>query len=119
MSKPSYRYEQSYQFLKKGVKHTVREQVIDGEKGLTVMFLKKIGDEFYKMYAKETKKDEFTITEKVGDKETEKVVSEKELLKMLKGEKLDGIIDFITKERGSYKSKKLSLKKNYNKAAEL
>jgi hypothetical protein len=46
MSKPAYRYEQSYQFLKKGIKHTIREQVVDGEKGLSIMFLKK------KRYAK-------------------------------------------------------------------
>jgi hypothetical protein len=119
MSKPTYRYEQSYQFLKKGVKHTVREQVVDGEKGLSIMFLKKVGDEFYKLYAKETEKDKFSIKEKVGDKETEKEISEKDLLKMLKSEKLDGIINFVTKERGSYKNKKISLKKNYDKAAEL
>ncbi len=119
MSKPTYRYEQSYQFLKKGVKHTVREQVVDGEKGLSIMFLKKVGDEFYKLYVKETDKDKFLIKEKVGDKETEKVASEKDLLKMLKSEKLDDIVNFVTKERGSYKNKKISLKKNYDKAVEL
>lgn len=119
MSKPTYRYEQSYQFLKKGIKHTVREQVVDGEKGLSVMFLKKVGDEFYKLYAKETEKDKFMIKEKVGEKETEKEGNEKDLLKILKSEKLDGIINFISKERGSYKNKKVSLKKNYDKAAEL
>lgn len=119
MSKPTYRYEQSYQFLKKGVKHTVREQVVDGEKGLSIMFLKKVGDEFYKLYAKETQKDKFLIKEKVGEKETEKEISEKDLLKMLKSEKLDDIINFVTKDRGSYKNKKISLKKNLDKAAEL
>ena len=118
MSKPTYRYEQSYQFLKKGVKHTVREQVVDGEKGLSIMFLKKVGEEFYKFYAKETGKDTFSIKEKVGDKESEKVMSEKDLLKMLKSEKLEGIINFVTKERGTYKNKRVSLKKNYDKAAE-
>jgi hypothetical protein len=37
---------------------------------------------------------------------------------MLKSEKLDAIINFVTKERGSYKNKKISLKNNYDKAAE-
>lgn len=118
MSKPTYRYEQSYQFNKKGVKHTIREQVIDGEKGLSIMFLKKVGEEFYKLYVKESEKDKFEVKEKIGDKETEKQVNEKDLLKMLKSEKLDSIIEFVTKERGSYKNKKISLKKNYEKAAE-
>jgi hypothetical protein len=119
MSKPTYRYEQSYQFNKKGVKHTIREQVIDGEKGLSIMFLKKVGEEFYKLYVKETEKDKFDVKEKVGEKETEKQVNEKDLLKMLKSEKLDSIIEFVTKDRGSYKNKKISLKKNYEKAAEV
>ena len=118
MSKPTYRYEQSYQFLKKGVKHTIREQVIDGEKGISIMFLKKVGDEFYKLYVKEEGKDKYLIKEKVGENETEKQITEKELLKMLKSEKLDVIINFVTKERGSYKNKKISLKNNYDKAAE-
>jgi hypothetical protein len=119
MSKPTYRYEQSYQFNKKGVKHTIREQVIDGEKGLSIMFLKKVGEEFYKLYVKETDKDNFEVKEKIGDKETEKQVNEKDLLKMLKSEKLDAIINFVTTDRKSYKNKKVSLKKNYDKAAEV
>lgn len=119
MSKPTYRYEQSYQYLKKGVKHTIREQVVDGEKGLSIMFLKKVGEDFYKLYVKEDSKDKFTVKEKVGDKETEKSVNEKDLLKMLKDEKLDAILNFVTKERGSYKNKKIALKKITDKAFEL
>jgi hypothetical protein len=83
------------------------------------MFLKKVGEEFYKLYVKETEKDKFEVKEKVGEKETEKQVNEKDLLKMLKSEKLDSIIEFVTKDRGSYKNKKISLKKNYEKAAEV
>ena len=30
MSGVTYRYEQSYSFMKKGIKHTIRENVIDG-----------------------------------------------------------------------------------------
>jgi len=111
MSSVTYRYEQSYSFLKKGVKHSIKEQVIDGSKGLSVMYLEKKGDEFYKIYARETEKDKFEITTKEGEVEqAPKVVSEKDLLKILKEKKLEAILNYITKERGSYKGKKVSKK---------
>ena len=80
MSKPTYRYENSFKFVKKGISHTVKEQVIDGPKGLTIMFLKKI-----------------------GDKESTRQIDEKALIQMLKSKKLDGVINYIIKERGTYK----------------
>ena len=53
MSSVTYRYEQSYGFKKKGVKHSIKEQVIDGPEGVSVMYLRKEGEEdFYKLYAK-------------------------------------------------------------------
>lgn len=110
MSGVTYRYEQNYSFKKKGVPHTIKENVIDGNKGLTVLFLEKKGDDFYKIYAKEIKNDEFEITEKVG--ETEKpsqTVDEKGLIKMLKTHNLGTIINYISKERGTYKGKKIPL----------
>ena len=121
MSGPTYKYEQSYSFHRKGVKHTIKQQIFDGPKGLSIMFLKKIGDEFYKLYAKENENDKgtFDINEKIGDKVTDKKVNEKDLLKMLKSEKLEDAINFVTKERNSYKNKRITLKKNYEKAAEL
>jgi hypothetical protein len=119
MSKPTYRYENSFKFLKKGVMHTVKEQVIDGPKGLTIMFLKKIGDEFYKLYAVEKEKGSYEIKEKINDKESTNQVDDKGLLKMLKSEKLEGVINYVTKERGTYKNRKISLSKNLEKAAML
>jgi hypothetical protein len=111
MSGVTYRYEQSYSFMKKGVKHTIKENVIDGSKGLTIMFLEKKGDEFYKMYAKEVEKDKFEVVEKKGEEEQPKqMVSEKDLLKMLKAHKLETISNYMTKERGTYKGKKVSKK---------
>ena len=74
------------------------------------MFLEKTGDEFYKMYAKETEKNKFDLIETKGDKEETTSIDEKTLLKLLKDRKLDGIITFITKERGTYKGKKVSKK---------
>jgi len=110
MSQVTYRYEQNYSFQKKGVKHTVKEQVIDGSLGLTVMYLEKKGDEFYKLYAKETEKEKFELKEKKGEKEEDKVITLKDLLKMLKDKKLDTIINYINKERGTYKGKEVSAK---------
>jgi hypothetical protein len=97
--------------MKKGIKHTIKENVIDGDKGLTVMFLEKKGEEFYKVYIKETEKDKFEVVEKKGEKEEPvQTVSEKDVLKMLKTHKLETIINYITKERGTYKGKKVSKK---------
>jgi hypothetical protein len=112
MSTVTYRYEQNYSFLKKGVKNTIKEQVIDGPKGLSVMFLKKEGDNFYKLYAKETEKDKIVVQEKEGNTDKpEQIVTLKELLKILKTQKLDSIINYISKERGMYKGKPMSGKK--------
>jgi hypothetical protein len=107
MSSVTYRYEQNYSFLKKNIKHTIKEQVIDGTKGLTVMYLHKEGDKFFKLYAKEEAKDKFKIQMKEGEKVTESEMTEKELLKVLKTHKLQTIIDYITNERGTYKGKKV------------
>ena len=111
MSGVTYRYEQNYSFTKKGVKHTVKEQVIDGNKGVSIMFLEKKGEEFYKLYVKEVEKDKFEATEKKGEVEQPmQVVSEKDVLKMLKNLKLETVINYMTKERGTYKGKKVSRK---------
>jgi hypothetical protein len=56
MSSVIYRYNQGYSFLKKGVKHTIKETLIDGATGLSISFLEKTGDKFYKIYIKELKK---------------------------------------------------------------
>jgi len=111
MSSVTYRYEQNYSFLKKGVKHTIKESVIDGSKGLSVLFLEKKGDDFFKMFVKEVEKDKFETVIKKGEKEEPpKIISEKDLIKVLKEHKLDTIINYINKERGTYKGKKVSKK---------
>ena len=109
MSGVTYRYEQNYSFMKKGIKHTIKETVIDGVKGLSVMFLEKKGDDFYKLYVKETEKDKFELSEKKGnDEQPKQNINEKELLKLLKSHKLETILNYINKERGTYKGKKVS-----------
>lgn len=107
MSSIKYSYKQNFSFRKNGVKNTIKEQVIDGDKGLSLMFLKKEGDDkFYKVYVKESDKDKFIVKEKKDDKETEKTIDMKELTKMLKTLKLDTISNYVTKERGTYKGKR-------------
>ena len=105
----TYRYENGRSYKKKGVKYTVKENLIDGEKGLSFMFLKKDGDKkFYKIYVRETDKGVYSISEKEGDKDekTAEGVSEKDLKAMLKKTKeLKFVLDYMTKERGSYGSR--------------
>jgi hypothetical protein len=123
MSSVTYRYEQSHGFKKKGVKHSIKEQVIDGPEGVSVMYLEKVGDDkFYKMYAKETGKDKYHLKETKDGKDAESEISEKELIKMLKSFKLESIVEYITKERGTYKggavdSKKASKKSSKKKSS--
>ena len=80
-----YRHEVNKSFKLKGVKNTVKENVIDGEKGLSFMFLKKVGDsdaDFYKLYVAENKETgKFMVKEKKGEKETESEASEADVKK--------------------------------------
>lgn len=110
MSAVKFRYDQNYSFIKKGIKHTIKENVIDGDKGLSVMFLHKQGeDSFYKLYAKEVEKDKYEIIEKNNEIEEAPItINEKELLKKLKDRKLETIINYINKDRGTYKGTKVS-----------
>ena len=69
-SPPAYIHENNYSYKKKGVKHRHKEKIIDGERGMTFMFLKKVGDDnkkFYKIYGKETGKGKWTINEIKGE----------------------------------------------------
>ena len=104
MSGVTFRYEQSNSFMKKGVKHTIKENCIDGPKGITIVFLEKIGDEFYKLSVKEVEKNKFEIIEKKGEEiQPTQIIDEKELIKMLKIHKLETIINYVSKDRDTYK----------------
>ena len=64
----TYRHDLNHSFKKKGIKHTIREMIIDGTaEGLSFMFLKKVGDEsFYKIFGKEKGKGQYSIEEQIG-----------------------------------------------------
>ena len=119
MSSITYRKENSRSFKLKGVKHLVKESIIDGEKGLSFMFTTKEGDKFHRISVKETEKDKFSLKEKEDDKETEKMIDMTELKKMLKSNKdLAFVKDFVENERGNYKGgarKKPAVKKSSTK----
>ena len=88
MSTVTFRYENNLQNVVKGVKETTKEQIIDGEKGISFTFLKKVGDKsFFKIHVKQVDADKFQVMEKVNEKVNEKEVNEKELVKMIKDNK--------------------------------
>jgi hypothetical protein len=104
----TFRHEYSESFKLKGVKHLIKQNIIDGSKGLSFMFLKKVGDdEFYKVYAMEND-GKYKVEETKGEKKTESELSEADVKKMLKANKeLDFVLNYMEKDRGKYKGKLL------------
>ena len=104
MSTVTFRHENQKSFKLKGVKHLVKESIIDGEKGLSFVLTKKAGEKFHRIYVKETSKDKFELKEKVDEKETTREIDMVEVKKMLKVDKDLGFVkDYVENERGSYK----------------
>ena len=104
MSLVVYRHENNKQFKKNGVGHTIKEKIIEGDRGLTFEFVKKEGNDFYRISAREVSKDMFNIIEKKGEKESTSDKGLADVKKMLSENKdLAFIKNYIEKERGSYK----------------
>ena len=104
MSTVTFRHENQKSFKIKGVKHLIKESIIDGEKGLSFVLTKKSGDRFHRIYVKETAKDKFELKEKVDENELTTEIDIAELKKMLKADKDLGFVkDYVENERGSYK----------------
>merc|ERR1711871_696816 len=107
----TYRYENNLTHFVKDVKHTIKENILDGkEKGLSFFFLKKIGDDFYKVDVKEMENKKFKVEEKINDQVKNSEMSEAELLKMIKANKELKFIENYMKDRkgqkGGAKAKK-------------
>ncbi len=104
MSNIVYRYENSRSFKVKGVKHLVKESVIDCEKGLSFVLTKKEGDsKFSRLYVKEVSKDKFEVRKKVNDKETVEEINMVDLKKMLKfGKDFEFVREYVENERYFY-----------------
>ena len=104
MNTVTFRHENTKSFKQKGVKHLVKESIIDGELGLSFILTKKAGEKFHRVSVKETSKDKFELKEKVDEKESTKEIDMAELKKMLKSNKDLGFVkDYVENERGSYK----------------
>jgi hypothetical protein len=99
-----FRHENKKSFKVKGVKHLIKESIIDGEKGLSFVLTKKEGDVFHRISVKEISKDKYEVKEKKDDKETSKEIDSAELKKMLKDKDLSFVKSFIENERALYKS---------------
>ena len=54
MSSVFYRHEMNNSVIKSGKKHVTKESIIDGGKGLSFSYLEKIGDNFYRIIAKQS-----------------------------------------------------------------
>jgi hypothetical protein len=83
----------------KGQKETVKESIIDGDKGMSAYYLKKTKDSFYKIYVK-SNENKYLVKEKINDKETEHNLSDKELMdKLKKNKNLDFLSDYLKKSK--------------------
>jgi hypothetical protein len=100
-----YRFEHSRSYTLNDKKFVMKENLIDGEKGLAATFLKKEGNKFNRITIKETSKDLFSVNEKVDEeKETSKELDIKEFKKLLKANKnLEFVKNFFENDRGKYK----------------
>ena len=108
MSTVTYRHNNDYSYKKDGVKHVCKYDIIDGEKGLSFHFLKKVGDEdFQSINVRETDKDSFSVRIKKGETSEESEVNMVGLMKLVNANKdLKFVNEYLTKERGTYKGRK-------------
>ena len=87
MSSVTFRHEFNRVLKDKGTKNILKEQIIDGIKGLSFILLIKEGEKFTKIQVKEISKDKFSLKMKVDNKETSKEIDLPELKKMIKNNK--------------------------------
>ncbi len=122
MSTIVFRRERNDTYKLNGVKHVIKEDIIDGEKGLSFHYLSKVGeDKFHSITVRQISgEDKFSVRQKMNDKTDDSEMSLSELEKMVKKMKeLKFVADYMS-ERGKYKSrhsikktsKKLSKKKS-------
>ena len=103
MGGPVFRYEYQRKTNKKGILELIKEGLMDGEKGLSFVMTKKVGDKFYRINIQETSKDNFELKEKIDEKETTKEIVMTELKKMIKSNKdLAFVKNYIENERNDF-----------------
>ena len=74
MSTVTFRHENNKSFKLKGVKHLIKESLIDGEKGLSFVLTKKEGDAFHRILLKNYQKINLNLKRKIDEKETSKEI---------------------------------------------
>lgn len=117
MSTIVFRRERNDTYKLNGVKHVVKEDIIDGEKGLSFHYLSKVGeDKFHSITVRQISgEDKFSVRQKINDKQEDSELSLSELEKMVKKMKeLKFVADYMS-ERGKYKSRSSSKKSSQKK----
>merc|ERR1712072_1659671 len=121
MSSLTYRHENTSFKKINGVNHKIYEKITDGtdkEKGLSIYYFAKAGEDdskFYSFDVKQSGDNKFVVKEKKGGKESSSDVDSKGLVALVKGNKQLGefgahVVNYLTKERGTYKGMKKSKK---------
>jgi hypothetical protein len=113
MSTVTFRHENNYSYKKGGVKHVIKEEIIDGEKGLSFHYLKKSGeDKFHSITVRQSgTEDNYSVRQKVGDKSSDSNMTLADLSKMIKSMKELKFVAEYLPERGTYNGKRKSSKK--------
>ena len=102
MGGPVFRHEYQRKTNKKGILELIKEGMMDGEKRLSFVMTKKVGDKFHRINIHETSKYNFELKEKIDEKEIKEIVMD-ELKKMIKSNKdLAFVKNYIENERNGF-----------------
>jgi hypothetical protein len=101
-----FRHDLNKSYKDKTGKNTIQETIIDGGKGLSFYLLHKESDgKFYRISVKEDeeKPGDFSVKEKINEKETDQKLDMPKILKLIKSSKFDFIRNYIENDRAKYK----------------
>jgi hypothetical protein len=101
-----FRHDLNKSYKDKTGKNTIQETIIDGGKGLSFYLLHKESDgKFYRISVKEdeNKPGDFSVKEKINEKETDQKLDMPKILKLIKSSKFDFIRNYIENDRAKYK----------------
>ena len=104
MSTIFYRYENSTSVKKDGKSHVHKETLIDGAKGLSFTYVKKLGDKSFTKVSCKQEGDVFKCMVKKDEKVENVEMDEKKLLAMLaKDKSLAFVLNYMKKDRSKVK----------------
>jgi hypothetical protein len=119
MSTVKYRHEFNKTFMVDGVKHLVKEKLIDGSSnGLSFELTLKEGNKFHRVSVKQLEENKYLVKEKIDEKNIpDKDFSLTDLKKMIKDNKNLGFVqDFLKNNKTSMKG---GTKKKSKKASKI